>query len=305
MHYPVDIGVHPRPIPRSEIPIPRSEIGKRVALVEEDAYQAEMLGGWLAEAGFLCNRYLCADNLLSAIQEETVDFLVLNWPVAGRSALDILNQVRLEFRSAVPVLLVSARDSEREIVTALRHGADDFMVKPLHRRELLARLEALGRRKASSEAVQPEPIELGALRMDFERRIVSRDSCLIHLTARQFNLAAAFLLNIGRLLSRRELQAAAWTAEQAPSSRTLYAYICTIRARLGLIPPNGWHLTAVHGRGYRLMEVATSPQPVNGEADRLELLRSTCTEPKVAPKIYASKPIPIGSKSDRALELRR
>ena len=271
---------------------------RRVALLEENAYQAGLLSGWLAAAGFLCSRYLGGQSLLCALRQESVDLLVMDWHLSGPSASEILKQVRLDLRSAVPVLLVSASESESDIVAALRHGADDYMTQPLHRRELLARLEALGRRRAISQTVQPKlavqsklalrpkPIELGALRMDCEKRTASRDRRPIQLTARQFDLAAVFLLNIGRLLSRRELQTAVWGAEQTPTPGTLYGYISSIRARLGLIPANGWHLAPVHRRGYRLLEVATSGRSINRDSwigRGLELPGSACAEPMVVP----------------------
>ena len=247
-------------------------IGRRVALVENDASEAELLGQWLASAGFRCARYSRGQSLVRALRQESFDFLVLDWIPPGIHGIEVLRQVRGGLQSSVPVLLVSTSDSEVDVVTALAHGADDYMVKPLHRRELLARLEALGRRRGMSKAVQPKVIQAGALRMDCESRIASRDDCSIHLTAKEFDLAVVFLLNIGRLLSRAELHSAVWSPGPAPTVRTLQAYISRIRDRLGFIPSNGWRLAPVHSRGYRLQEVTTLGSP---SMERLPDLRTT------------------------------
>ena len=153
-------------------------IGRRVALVENDASEAELLGQWLASAGFRCTRYSRGQSLVRALRQESFDFLVLDRSLPASTASRYSGRLVGAFNRSVPVLLVSTSDSEVDVVTALAHGADDYMVKPLHRRELLARLEALGRRRGMSKAVQPKVIQAGALRMDCESRIASRGRLL-------------------------------------------------------------------------------------------------------------------------------
>lgn len=233
----------------------------RVALVEDDPSQAELLGHWLACAGHLCTRHERGETLVRSLRQESFDVLVLDWGLPDITGVEVLKRVRGVLQSSVPTLFISARAREADIVTALTEGADDYMVKPVRRLELLARLETITRRK--SEPQRPPVIDLGALRLDCQTRVAWRHDRPIHLTAKDFDLSVLFLLNVGRLLSRSKLQDAVWGTGAALSSRTLDTHISRIRDKLGLTPPNGWHLAAVYGHGYRLQEVATSSGHVN------------------------------------------
>jgi len=238
--------------------------GMRVALLEDDASHAELFSHWLASAGFLCSQYARGQSLLRVLRQESFDFLVLDWILPDISGVDVLRHVRGALQSPIPVLLISARAREADIVTALRQGADDYIVKPVRRLEFVARLEALGRRRGMSKPAQPEVIEVGALRIDCQSRTAWREHRSIHLTAKQVDLAVLFLLNIGRLLSRGEVQEAVWGPDGVPSSRTLDTYISCLRDKLGLTPSNGWRLAAVYGHGYRLEEVTMPARPAGG-----------------------------------------
>jgi DNA-binding response OmpR family regulator len=237
----------------------------RVALLEDDPSQAELISHWLTSAGLFCSRYERGHGLICTLRKESFDALVLDWNLPELNGLDVLKHVRGTLRSSVPVLFVSARDRELDIVTALKQGADDYMVKPLHRMELLARLEAIARR-GRPEPRQPEVIDIGALRVNCQTRIAQRDGVAIELTAKDFDLVVLFLRNIGRLLSRAELREAVWGSSVAFHSRTLDTHICRIRDRVGLTPAHGWRLAAVYGHGYRLQQIAMSSGDVGGDA---------------------------------------
>ena len=229
---------------------------RRAAILEDDPSQAELLNHWLGSAGHLCSRHECGGTFVRALRHESFDVLVLDWILPDISGVDVLKHVRGALQSQVPVLLISARAREVDIVTALSEGADDYMVKPVRRLELLARLEAITRHK--SEPQRPQVIELGALRIDCQTRTAWRDGLPIHLTAKDFDLSVLFLLNVGLLLSRGELRETVRGRAAAVSSRTLDTHTSRIRDKLGLTPFNGWRLASVYGHGYRLQEVATS-----------------------------------------------
>jgi DNA-binding response OmpR family regulator len=165
--------------------------------------------------------------------------------------------VRRDLQSSLPVLFVTDGDGEADIVMALNQGADDCMVKPVRRMELLARLEALTRRGAV-EAQPPDVIDLGSLRIDCQTRIARLDDRPVHLTAKDFDLCVLFLRNIGRLLSRGRIREAVWGHKAAISSRTIDTHVCRIRNRLRLTPHNGWRLTALYGYGYCLKQTASA-----------------------------------------------
>jgi DNA-binding response OmpR family regulator len=226
----------------------------RVALLEDDPSQAELVNHWLGAAGHLCSLHERGGTLVRALRQESFDILVLDWILPDMSGVDVLKHVRGALRSPVPILLMSARAREADIVAALSAGADDYVVKPVRRQELLARLEALTRRKPESQ--RTELIELGALQIDCQTRTASRNGVSIHLTAKDLDLAVLLVLNVGRLLSRGELRETVWGRGAGVSSRTLDTHISRIRDKLGLIPSNGWRLASVYGHGYRLQAVA-------------------------------------------------
>jgi two-component system, OmpR family, response regulator RegX3 len=239
--------------------------GMRVALLEDDPSQAELLSHWLVSAGLLCSRYERGGSLLHALTQESFDVLVLDWSLPDIKGLDVLKYVRGVLQSSVPIIFVSARGCEVDVVTALKQGADDYMVKPVRRMELVARLEAITRRR-DSESVQPEVIDVNGIRLDCQTRGAWRDNRPIHLTAKDFNLSALFLSNIGRLLSREHIRDAVWGPETLSNPRTLDTHICRVRRKLGLTPANGWQLTAVYRHGYLLQQVAVSVAHGHGHA---------------------------------------
>jgi len=228
----------------------------RVAVVEDDRSQAELLSHWLGRAGHLCSQHERGSTFVRTLKEESFDAVVLDWGLPDISGVDLLRYVRGALQSQMPVLLVSGRTRETDVVKALNEGADDYMVKPVRRQELLARLEAITRRKR--EAQPPQVIDLGALRIDRQSRTVWRNGRAIHLTAKDFDLAVTLALNLGRLLSRADLHRAVWGRVAALNSRTLDTHICRIRDKLELTPSRGWHLAAIYGHGYRLQKVAQS-----------------------------------------------
>jgi DNA-binding response OmpR family regulator len=175
----------------------------------------------------------------------------LDWAFPDINGVDLLKYVRGSLQSCVPAVFIGDYASEVDIVNALTHGADDWIVKPVRCLELLARLEAITRRSGLKPQL-PNMIDLGALRFDRESRTAWRDGRPIQLTAKDFDLSVLLLVNVGRLLSRKEISASVWGPRAVMSSRTLDTHICRIRHKLELTPSNGWRLAAVYGRGYRL-----------------------------------------------------
>jgi len=235
----------------------------RIAILEDDVSQSELLSHWLQLAGHNPHAFEQGANLLRALERESFDALVLDWNVPDLSGVDVLKRVRQRLHSSVPVLFVTARNREDDVVTALREGADDYMVKPVRRLELLARLEALSRRGQHGQE-QAEVLELDVYRVDCQTRTVLRNTAPVDLTAKDFDLSVLFLRNVGRLLSRGHIRETVWGPNAVVTSRTLDTHVSRIRNKLGLTPDNGWRLAAVYRYGYRLeqLDAAASQRAV-------------------------------------------
>jgi two-component system, OmpR family, response regulator RegX3 len=238
----------------------------RVAVVEDDMSQAELLSHWLELAGHHCHHYDRGEGLLRALDQESFDVLVLDWNLPDISGVDVLKRIRASQQASLPILFVTARNREDDVVMALRQGADDYMVKPVRRLELIARLEAIARRgKHHNE--QPEVLELDVYRVDCQTRTVTRQQRPVELTAKDFDLSVLFLRNVGRLLSRGHIRESVWGPNAVVTSRTLDTHVSRIRNKLGLTPENGWRLAAVYRYGYRLeqLEAPIPRTPRNNE----------------------------------------
>src|SRR5512145_229254 len=223
----------------------------RVAILEDDISQTELLSYWLKLAGHNAYAFDHGADLLKELQRETFDALLLDWNVPDLSGVEVLKRVRQRLHSSVPVLFVTGRNREDDVVMALREGADDYMIKPVRRLELLARLEALSRRGRHGPE-QAEVIELDVFKVDCQTRTVLRNGKQVDLTAKDFDLSVLFLRNVGRLLSRGHIRETVWGPNAVVTSRTLDTHVSRIRNKLGLTPEFGWRLAAVYRYGYRL-----------------------------------------------------
>jgi CheY-like chemotaxis protein len=145
----------------------------RVAIVEDDLSQAELLSHWLELAGHHCHHYDRGEGLMRALDQESFDVLVLDWNLPDISGVDVLKRIRASRQASLPILFVTARNREDDVVMALRQGADDYMVKPVRRLELIARLEAIARR-GKHRTEQQEILELDVYRVDCQTRTVMR-----------------------------------------------------------------------------------------------------------------------------------
>jgi len=231
----------------------------RVALLEDDPNQSELLARWLEMAGHRCHAFDKGAELLRDLERETYDALILDWAVPDVSGVEVLRRLRQKLRHHTPVLFVTARQQEEDIVNALKQGADDYMIKPVRRHEFLARVEAVARR---TRALTPEhsSFEVDVFRVDMQTRTLNKNEQPLELTTKDFELATLFLRNIGRLMSRGHIREMVWGVDANVTSRTLDTHVSRVRNKLGLTPETGWRLAAVYRYGYRL-EQLSKPRP--------------------------------------------
>lgn len=222
----------------------------RIALVEDDPAQTELIGGWLLEAGHDCTHFETGGEFLRAVQHETFDLAVLDWGLPDTTGIDVLTTLRVQRGETMPILFVTVRDREEDVVEALTRGADDYMSKPVARGEMLARLAALGRRthgSTTTSVIEAPPYEL-----NMSANTLTRDGEAISLTPKEFELACFLFLNVGRLLSRGYILEQVWGTRPDLNTRTVDTHVSKLRGKLALTPAVGWRLRSVYQHGYRL-----------------------------------------------------
>lgn len=224
----------------------------RIDLLEDDPDQAALLRLWLEEDGHTVQWYRSGAELTRALHRDVPDVLLLDWLLPEGSGMDVLTWVRQSFLGQIPVIFITAQDKEEHVVSALAAGADDYLVKPARRRELAARIAAVGRRSGVGGVAQglsgtePYVFDLGA-------RSVSLDGEAIELTSKEFDLAVHLFNNTSRLVTRGILLERVWgRSSQAVSTRTVDAHISRIRKKLELDERHGWRLISIYQHGYRL-----------------------------------------------------
>lgn len=220
----------------------------RVALLEDDVDHAALIVNPLQEAGHSCQVFGTGSRFLQAISKETFDILILDWSLPDITGLEVLDSVR-QRHDGIPILFVTSRDAEEDVVEALKHGADDFVVKPARPSELLARLIALKRR--SDIHLGARQVTAGPYTFDLTTSTARINDTVVALTDRQFQLAIVLFRNTGRLLSRTYLLESVWGLNAQVQTRTLDIHVSQLRNALRL-PENGWRITAIYAHGYRL-----------------------------------------------------
>jgi two-component system, OmpR family, response regulator RegX3 len=224
----------------------------KIDLLEDDPEQAALLRVWLEEEGHTVRWFRQGSELTRALHREVPDVLVLDWLLPESSGIDVLTWVRQSFLGQIPVIFITAQDREEHVVTALQAGADDYLVKPARRRELIARITALGRRAG---VVAPGNALTGTdpFTFDLNARTVHVGNKAIEMTSKEFDLAVYLFSNSGRLVTRTALLERVWgRSSDAVSTRTVDAHVSRIRKKLDLDESTGWQLISIYQHGYRL-----------------------------------------------------
>ncbi|KYZ86747.1 DNA-binding response regulator [Alcanivorax sp. KX64203] len=200
-------------------------------------------------------------ELIQATKRHTFDLAILDWELPDGSGLEVLTWFTSYLESPPPVIMLTVRNSEQDVVEALTGGAEDFINKPFRARELKARAIAVLRRRngpLSVEKGREEDPSHGNIVFDVNRHTLHRDGQPVKLTHQEYRLAFLLFSNLGRPLARAYLYEYVWGKDEQFSSRTLDVHIYRVRRKLGLTPEHGWQLNAVYGYGYRLQETDPS-----------------------------------------------
>jgi len=234
----------------------------KIASLEDDLDQARRIQQVLTAAGYACTSYHQSRDLLAALRTETYDLVLLDWHLPDIDGDDVVRWLRTHIGARIPVIFLTNRSAEDDLVEGLRAGADDYIVKPMRPLELLARVAALLRRSQIAEPVD-QTIEVARYRVDPAARAISLDDVAISLAPKEFELALLFFRNVGRLMSRDMLAECVWNREIPATSRTLDTHLSNIRQKLQLRPQHGVRLTSSYALGYRLELVSPSDDGQN------------------------------------------
>lgn len=221
----------------------------RVLVVEDEESYREALGYMLRREGF--DVIEAADGVrgLEAYDQSGADIVLLDLMLPGMAGTEVCRQLRL--RGNVPVIMVTARDTEVDKVVGLELGADDYVTKPFSHRELVARIRAVLRRGQDMDLV-PDVIEAGGVRMDVERHEVTVDGQPVRLALKEFELLELLLRNAGRVLTRGQIIDRIWGSGYVGDTKTLDVHMKRLRSKLEAEPASPKLLVTVRGLGYKL-----------------------------------------------------
>lgn len=221
----------------------------QILLVDDEASIQRAVTPLLRSQGYEVETASTARDALSAYERLRPDLIVLDLGLPDADGLTVCQRVRAE--SDVPILVLSARGAEKEKVTALDQGADDFVTKPFGPDELLARIRTVLRRVLRTGASGTGRLEVGDLSIDFDRRRIVRGSDEIRLTPKEFELVALLARNAGRVLTHRALLNAIWGLRAVDQPEHLWVLVGQVRKKLEVDPSHPRYIQSEPWVGYR------------------------------------------------------
>lgn len=238
----------------------------RIAALDIEASPLDLIRQTMKGIGHECHGFTEARVLLRELRQQSFDLLILEWDLNDLPGPAVVQAIRRDFAHRLPILFVTHRHTEADVIEALAAGADDFMAKPLRVGELKARVQALLRRAYPSQ--HDNEVAFGPYRFLTGLRTLEINGTAVDLKHREYALALLLFQNLGRLLSRGHLREAVWGKAPDTLSRSLDTHVSRLRAKLDLRPENGFLLSAIYGLGYRLEQIEPEalPPPQGGPA---------------------------------------
>ena len=230
----------------------------RVLVVEDEESYSDALSYMLRKEGFEVAVAPTGTIALETFDRTGADLVLLDLMLPGLSGTEVCRTLRQ--KSNVPVIMLTAKDSEIDKVVGLELGADDYVTKPFSSRELVARIRAVLRRRGEDEVVLPAALEAGPVRMDVERHVVTVRGDNVQLPLKEFELLEVLLRNAGRVLTRMQLIDRVWGADYVGDTKTLDVHVKRLRAKIEEDPGSPRYIVTVRGLGYKF-------EPVTGEAE--------------------------------------
>jgi two-component system response regulator RegX3 len=222
----------------------------RVLVVEDEESFSDALSYMLRKEGFEVSVAPTGPSALTEFDRGGADIVLLDLMLPEMSGTEVCRQLRQ--KSGVPIIMVTARDSEIDKVVGLELGADDYVTKPYSPRELVARIRAVLRRRGTDAAEQITPtLAAGPVRMDVERHVVTVDGAPVPLPLKEFELLELLLRNAGRVLTRGQLIDRVWGADYVGDTKTLDVHVKRLRSKIEPEPSAPRYIVTVRGLGYK------------------------------------------------------
>jgi DNA-binding response OmpR family regulator len=230
----------------------------RIAAVDDDETQLEEISRVIRGAGHICLPFSRPTPLLTTLRRESFDLLVIDWNMPEMSGQELMRWMHEHLSLPPPILMLTSRSSESDVVAGLEAGADDYVIKPFQPDVLVARISALLRRVTGVN--RRDHIEVfEEYSFDAANEAVWISGKPVSLTSKEFALALLLFRNIHRPLSRAHLLEMAWGRNPTLPTRTLDMHISRVRTKLDLRPEHGFRLMPVYSFGYRLERVSAVP----------------------------------------------
>jgi DNA-binding response OmpR family regulator len=223
----------------------------KIAVLDPDRTQADLINQVLTQAGHAVQTFASGKELLGQLRKDACDMLVMDWHVSDVAPVDVLRRAREKLPEGTPMIFITNSSGEDDIVSGVEAGADDFLIKPLRRGELLVRTQAMLRRAYPSQN-GAEQLTFGQYTFETRPGRLLMDGVPVEVTHKEFYLALLFFRNIGRPLSRAYIHESVWIRETVVPSRTMDTHVSRVRNKLQLRPENGFRLVPVYSYGYRL-----------------------------------------------------
>ena len=221
----------------------------RILIVEDEVSFSDPLSYVLRKEGYDVAVAETGPAGIAEFDANGADLVLLDLMLPGLSGVDVCRVLRQ--KSSVPIIMLTAKDSEIDKVVGLEIGADDYVTKPYSSRELLARIKAVLRRLSEPEDLTPPTIEAGPVRMDVDRHTVTVNGESMSLPLKEFELLEMLLRNSGRVLTRMQLIDRVWGSDYVGDTKTLDVHVKRLRAKIEPDPGNPQHIVTVRGLGYK------------------------------------------------------
>lgn len=228
----------------------------RIAVLDEERGQRDLVCQVLKSAGHACLPFPHGSELLTQLRRESFDLLLMHWQSSEPTPDHVLREIRQALPGNLPVIFITGRSNEDDILAALACGANDYLIKPLRRGELVARVQAMLRRAYPSQNAV-EQIQFGDYVFESRTGRLTLNGSPVELTHKEFDLALLFFRNLGRPLSRAYILESVWARDIDVPSRTMDTHVSRVRSKLKLRPEHGYRLVPVYSYGYRLEQMSS------------------------------------------------